>query len=74
MATSLENALAGRPQNIAVPAPLMQNRGTSDMPQGTMQKFGLKPVPECAMNKDVSGVCAFRNISKPAFEGRHNPA
>jgi hypothetical protein len=46
----------------------------SDMSQGKMWNYGLKRSPECAMNKRLSGLCAFRNKYQPAFEGRHNPA
>ena len=48
--------------------------GAPDMPQGTMQTFGLKRSSECAMNKGTSGLSAPRNKNKSAFEGRHNPA
>ena len=50
------------------------NSDIADMPQGTMQRFGLKPSSECAMNKDATGVFVFRNKNNAAFEGRHNPA
>jgi hypothetical protein len=50
------------------------NPGISDMSQGTMWNYGLKRSPECAMNKHLSGPCAFINKYRPAFEGRHNPA
>jgi hypothetical protein len=46
----------------------------ADMPQGTMRKYGLKRSAECAMNNAASGLSLFKNKSKAAFEGRHNPA